>query len=270
MKERYFQESNMLVDTHAHIHFEDYENDIGIIFENCKETNVKKIITVGTDEIDSKKALEFCFKHNAEHTQVYASAGLHPHSADSGEDSLLTIKDLVLSGGYGSKLVAVGECGLDYYRNQSSKQSQIKALEFQIELAIDQSLPLIFHVRDAWEDFFAIIRKYPEARGVIHSFTGGTEEVRQASQLNLYFGLNGIMTFTKDPNQLEAAKAIPSSRLVLETDCPFLTPEPKRGKRNEPANIKYVAEFLAKLRGETFSQICQSSSTNAKTLFGLK
>lgn len=260
----------MLIDTHAHIHFEDYQADLDIIFENCRENQVKKIITVGTDENDSKNALEFCYKYKPEQIEVFASAGLHPHSAGSGDDALQTIKELVLDGGYGNKLVAVGECGLDYYRNQSTKQDQIKALKFQIELAVDQGLPLIFHVRDAWDDFFNIIANYPDVRGVVHSFTGTSVEVQKATEHNLYFGLNGIMTFTKDPNQLEAAKKIPAGKLLLETDCPFLTPEPKRGKRNEPANIKYIAEFLSKLRGETLSQISQSSSTNAKTLFGLK
>ena len=260
----------MLIDTHAHIHFEDYKQDLDIIFENCRENQVKKIITVGTDENDSKNALEFCYKEHPQYIEVYASAGLHPHSACAGNDALSTIKDLVMDGGYGGKLVAVGECGLDYYRNQSSKEDQTRALKFQIELALNQGLPLIFHVRDAWDDFFSIISEYPDIRGVIHSFTGTSEEVQKASRYNLYFGLNGIMTFTKDPSQLEAAKKIPADKLLLETDCPFLTPEPKRGKRNEPANIKYVAEFLSRLRNETLTQISQSSSTNAKTLFGLK
>lgn len=260
----------MLVDTHAHIHFAQYEEDLGILFDNCRVNKVNTIITVGTDEQDSKEALEFCYRQNPSGVELFASAGLHPNSASSNYDALLNIKDMVINGGYGDKLVAVGECGLDYYRDQSSKADQIKSLKFQIELALDQNLPLIFHVRDAWGDFFNIIAGYDNLRGVIHSFTGGPEEVEKACEQNLYFGLNGIMTFTKDSSQLEAARKIPSGRLLLETDCPFLAPEPKRGKRNEPANIKYIAEFLSSLRGETLTQLSLSSSTNAKTLFGLK
>lgn len=260
----------MLTDTHSHIHFEEFQQDLGVIFENCVENKVRNIITVGTDEFDSKKALEFYYAHKNDLINIYASAGLHPNSADSSEDSLLSIKDLVVSGGYGDKLVAIGECGLDYYRNTASKVAQADALKFQIELAISKGLPLIFHVRDAWDDFFEIIGHYSSLRGVIHSFTGYKNEVKKALDHNLYFGLNGIMTFTKDLDQIEAAKFIPLDRLLLETDCPFLSPEPKRGKRNEPANIKYIADFLAHLRSETNASISSQTSTNAKTLFGLK
>ena len=260
----------MLVDTHSHIHFEEFQQDIGIVFDNCIENGVSRIITVGTDDIDSKNALEFCYHQQNAPIDIYASAGLHPNSANSSKDSLLTIKELVINGGYGEKLVAIGECGLDYYRDSAPKESQLEALKFQIELALDQGLPLIFHVRDAWDDFFEILGRYSNLRGVIHSFTGTKSEVARALEYNLYFGLNGIMTFTKDPAQLEATKLIPSDKMLLETDCPFLSPEPKRGKRNEPANVKYIAEFLAKLRGETIAEISATTTTNAKTLFELK
>lgn len=224
--------------------------------------------------LTQKKALEFVWNdeviEKSKSIELYATAGLHPHDAKSGNDALLTIEEIVKDGGYGKKLLAIGECGLDYYRNNSEKPDQYKALEFQIELAITEGLPLVFHVRDAWEDFFGIIKNYPDIRGVIHSFTGTTHEVEQASGYNLYFGLNGIMTFTKDQKQLDAAKLIPAERLLLETDCPFLSPDPVRGKRNEPANVIYIAEFLAKLRGETPTDLSSQTTLNAKTLFGIE
>ena len=264
----------MLVDTHAHIHFDEFRDDLDDIFDNCRKSDITQIITVGTDEFDSKKALEFVWNdeviEKAKNIELYATTGLHPHDAKNGTDALLNIKELVEDGGYGDKLVAVGECGLDYYRNNSDKRDQYKALEFQIELALANGLPLVFHVRDAWDDFFGIIKNYPDLRGVIHSFTGSPTEVEKANEYNLYFGLNGIMTFTKDQNQLEGAKLISADKVLLETDCPFLAPEPMRGKRNEPSNVKFVAGFLTKLRGDNLTELSNLTSLNAKTLFGLK
>ncbi len=264
----------MLVDTHAHIHFEEFEDDLEEIFSACKNNKVESIITVGTDDADSKSALEYVWNEHvigqSNEISLYATAGLHPHEAGKGGGALLNIEELVKDGGYGEKLVAVGECGLDYYRNNSGKKDQYRALEFQIELALAQGLPLVFHVRDAWDDFFAVINNYPEVRGVIHSFTGGSAEVEKASQFNLYFGLNGIMTFTKEQKQLEAAKLIATDKMLLETDCPFLSPNPVRGKRNEPANVKFVADFLAKLRGVSLSDFSNQTTLNAKTLFGIE
>lgn len=260
----------MLIDTHAHIHFDEYKNDLDEVLQNCAENKVTKTITVGTDEENSKDALEFCYNNDFGKIKIYASAGIHPHDAERGDDSLLTLKELVLDGGYSDKLIAIGECGLDYYRNNSSRPSQIRALEFQLQLALENSLPVIFHVRDAWDDFFAVLKNFQNIRGVIHSFTGTKKEVDLAQAQNLFFGLNGIMTFTKVQDQLDAAKYISKEYLLLETDCPFLSPEPKRGKRNEPANLKYTAEFLAKLRGNTYPEICEYTTTNAITLFGLK
>lgn len=263
----------MLIDSHAHIHFSEFENDLDEVFKQAHAAQVTKIVCVGTDDVDSKKALEFVVREDikklAGGIDLYATAGLHPHEAKHGEDALLSIKELVMNGGYGDKLVAVGECGLDYYRNLSTQPEQIKALKFQIELALAQGLPLVFHVRDAWEDFFTILGEYKNIRGVVHSFTGGPEEVKKVSEFGLYFGLNGIMTFTKEENQLEAAKLIPTNHLLLETDCPFLAPNPERGHRNEPAYLRYTAEFLAKLRGETLVELSEQSSQNAQTLFNL-
>lgn len=262
-----------MIDTHAHIHFDEFAEDLEDVFDKAAQNDVEAIITVGTDDTDSEKALQFVADNTnqklANGTQLAATVGLHPHEANRSEDALLTIKELAMGSETSQLPVAIGECGLDYYRNLSSSGEQKRALEFQIELALDQDLPLIFHVRDAWDDFFGIIHNYPNLRGVIHSFTGHAAEVEQASKFDLCFGLNGIMTFTKDQRQLESAKLIPANRLLLETDCPYLSPFPVRGKRNEPANLRYTAEFLADLRGEGLEELVQTTNINAQQLFGL-
>ena len=264
----------MLIDTHAHIHFDDFSGDLADVFSNARTSQVTSIITVGTSPQDSLKALEFVMSPEtiamAQGIKLYATAGIHPHEASLGRDGLKVIGKLARDSKYQGVLVAIGECGLDYYRNNSPKAQQHDALEFQLQLAQELELPLVFHVRDAWEDFFEILKNYPKVRGVIHSFTGTTKEVEQALGFELYFGLNGIMTFTKDQAQLEAANIIPASRLLLETDCPYLSPAPMRGKRNEPSFIKYTSEFLATLRGEQYSELISLTATNAKGLFKLK
>ena len=263
----------MLIDTHAHIHFDDFSGDLTDVFSNARTSQVTSIITVGTSPQDSLKALEFVMNPEtiamAQGIKLYATAGIHPHEASLGRDGLKVIGKLARDSKYQAVLVAIGECGLDYYRNNSPKAQQHDALEFQLQLAQELELPLVFHVRDAWEDFFEILKNYPKVRGVIHSFTGTTKEVEQALGFELYFGLNGIMTFTKDQAQLEAANIIPASRLLLETDCPYLSPAPMRGKRNEPSFVKYTGEFLSNLRAEDYTDIARQSSNNAKELFAI-
>lgn len=263
-----------LVDTHAHIHFEEFADDLTEIFENCRKNGVESIICVGVDDSDSQRALDFV--SNAEvaklagKIQLAATAGLHPHVASQGEDALLSIKELIIDDDNQGKIVAVGECGLDYFRNLSSKSEQHRGLEFQLQLAQEQDLPVVFHIRDAWEDFWAIMTRHPKVRGVIHSFTGGLAEVEKGLEMGLHFGLNGIMTFTKEVNQLEAAKLIPADKLVLETDCPYLAPVPYRGKRNEPGYVVDTLKFLANLRSVEPQDLAASTTANAGRLFGLR
>lgn len=263
----------MLTDTHAHIHFDEFADSLETVFGNCRQAQVDTVITVGVDSADSQKALDFVTNSHTQelagNIRLFATAGLHPHEANQGQAALYGIRDLFQAEGAG-KLVAVGECGLDYYKNFSTKAEQRYALEFQLGLAAELGLPLVFHVRDAWTDFFAILKGYAGIRGVVHSFTGTVAEVEQATDHNLYFGLNGIMTFTKDAAQLKAAQAIPADKLLLETDCPFLSPVPLRGKRNEPANLRYIADFLASLRQESAQDFVKSCSHNTHTLFTLK
>ena len=279
----------MLVDTHAHIHFKDYlrhvrsginqerlgeEFSVSAMLERASAAGIEKIICVGTSYEDSRLAVDFVPGHD----NCVATVGLHPHDAKQGRLALDRLAKLINS----PKVVAVGECGLDYYYSHSPKADQQAALRFQIELALAHNKPLIFHVRDApnhpsgggatgqaFDDFFRIIDEYQEVRGVVHSFSSTIDNLEPVLKRGFYIGLNGIMTFTQAGGQLAAAKQVPLDKLVLETDCPFLTPAPKRGTINEPANVKIIAQFLANLRGEAFETLAKATTKNAKELFKL-
>ena len=166
-------------------------------------------------------------------------------------------------------VVAVGETGLDYYYEHSSREDQKKLLRFQLDLASEYDLPLIFHIREAFEDFWKIFDEYKNIKGVVHSFSSGTEDLEQVLSRGLLVGLNGIMTFSKKAEQLDAARQVSLSSLLLETDAPFLTPVPFRGKIGEPKYVRVTAEFLAGLRGESLQEIADATTKNAHKLFKL-
>ncbi len=249
------------IDTHCHIHEDSFAYDADETITRALVAGVCKMIVVGTSAKDSANTVAFA----AGHDNVWASIGLHPHDAKLGQAAFDGLGALVNK----PKIVAIGECGLDYFYNYSSKTDQIAALEFQMQLASEYSLPMIFHVRDAFEDFWPVFDRFEGLRGVVHSFTATNSELEQALIRGLYIGLNGIMTFTKNPAQLVAAKNIPLSKLLLETDAPFLTPVPVRGTVNEPKNVVFTAEFLSILRVESLSQIAEATTQNAQKLFGI-
>ena len=249
------------VDTHCHIHSSDYTINPNEAIARASAAGVTKLICVGTEEKDSQQAVLFA----QEHQNVWASIGLHPHDAKLGQEAFDDLAALVND----PKVVAIGECGLDYFYNHSAKEDQEAALRFQLALAQKHNLPMIFHVRDAFADFWPIFDSYVGIKGVIHSFTGISKELDEALDRGLYIGLNGIMTFTKDEYQLLAAQSVPLERLLLETDAPFLTPVPLRGKVNEPKNVVLTAEFLGTLRDESLETIGSASTRNAIELFNL-
>jgi TatD DNase family protein len=253
------------VDTHCHIQFSDYSLDPEQVIANAHTAGVTKMIAVGCRLEDSLAGTEFAVSHE----KVWASIGLHPHEAHHYIDDGEALEKFALLAER-PKVVAIGECGLDYYYNHSPKQAQITLLKFQVELALQHDLPIIFHVRDAFSDFWPIFDSYEGIRGVVHSFSAGEREVKEIlERKNLYVGLNGIMTFTKNPDQLNAAKLIPLERMLLETDAPFLTPVPYRGTVCEPKHVRTVATFLADLRGEKLEALALATTKNAQTLFNL-
>ena len=258
------------VDTHCHPYFDELLTDLNGVLQRAHKAGVNKMICVGVSLEDSRQAIKFAAGHN----NVWASAGVHPHGAkgfnSQTEDELRELLNPSTSlGAGGSKIVATGEIGLDYYRLNSPKEEQLSALRAQIEIAIQARLPIIFHVRDAWADFWQVFDDYQGLRGVIHSFTGGAKQLEQTLSRGLYVALNGIITFTRDQALLDAAKKMPLDKLVLETDAPFLTPATDKGQVCEPRHVRMVAEFLAELRVENLKEIASITTTNAEDLFGL-
>jgi TatD DNase family protein len=250
------------IDTHCHLHFSDYLPDAAQVLEYAIASKVGKIICVGVSLEDSQKAVEFAKKYD----NVWASVGAHPHD---GADFLDHPNRAQLVNGLikNPKVVAIGEAGLDYFHEYTPREKQIAVLKEQIEIGLPKGLPFIFHVREAWEDFWPVIDSYKGIHGVVHSFSAHTEQLDEVLRRGFYVGLNGIMTFTKDQKQLEAAKKVPLERILLETDAPFLTPKPYRGKRCEPKHVVLTAEFLASLRGESLEALSEATAKNARELF---
>lgn len=267
------------VDTHCHIHeagtttagdemVRDKWAQGGItdpvpLIAEAAASGVNKLICVGCTLKDSRLAVELAQKQ----ANCWASIGIHPHEAKSHLDA--AVQDAFAELVKEPKVVAIGECGLDYYYNHSNKPTQQKLLEFQLALAKKHDLPLIFHIREAFDDFWPIFDTYKGLRGVVHSFSSDRRDLEQILSRGLYVGLNGIMTFTKNQEQLEAAKAIPLHSLLLETDAPFLTPAPERGTICQPKHVVRTAEFLAGLREEAVADIARATTQNACDLFSI-
>jgi TatD DNase family protein len=248
----------MLIDTHCHIH-ESYELPIDEVLQRSHEAHVEEYICVGTSEESSRQVIEFATKNS----HAYAVIGVHPHDTKDGYEAISELA------GISDKIVAVGEIGLDYYYGHSPREVQLKALEAQIQIALKHDLPIIFHVREAFDDFWPVFDKFPGIRGELHSFTDSAENLQKALDRGLYIGVNGISTFTKDETQKVTFDSIPLDRLLFETDAPFLTPAPLRGKVNEPAYVKIIAEYHADRRGISLEEIAEATTANARALFNL-
>lgn len=270
-----------LVDTHCHIHEAVYLHPLSTetrkryekagqpsaedMLVSAAANDVKRLICVGTTLEDSEIAVSFA----QQHSNVWSTIGLHPHEAKDYAGNTSAQKRFAALAKK-KKVVAVGECGLDYYYGHSLPADQEAVLRFQIEVALENDLPMIFHVRDAFDDFWPIFDSYKGIRGVMHSFSATTKELDQILERGLYVGLNGIMTFTTRQQQIDAAKAVPLERMVLETDAPFLTPDPYRGKICEPKHIRVTAAFLAGLRGESLEELARATTENAESVFELR
>lgn len=246
-----------LVDTHCHIHEADYPLDTDQVMRQAADAGVAKMICVGTSERSSRDAVAFANNHEG----AFAAVGVHPHDTKDGYDAIAQLaKD---------RVVAVGEIGLDYFYTHSPRDVQIKALEFQIQAALDNELPVIFHVRDAFDDFWPIFDNFSGMRGVLHSFTDSQENIDMAFERGLFIGVNGISTFTKDVKQQQLFSQIPLDRMILETDAPFLTPTPYRGTINQPAYVSEVARHHATIRGINPEEVAKATTANAQLLFDL-
>lgn len=266
--------ASQLIDTHCHIHdsefLDKYQANPDDLLDAAREAGVVKCICVGTSVKSSREAIEFVSTRE----QCFASIALHPHEVaeytdDELEDAMQSLELLIEQ--HQIRLVAIGECGLDYYyhTDEENRRRQQALFRRHIELALRYQLPMIFHIRDAFDDFFRIIDEYSDVTGVVHSFTAGPQELDGVIARGLLVGLNGIMTFSKQTDQLQAAKLVPLEKLVLETDAPFLTPAPFRGKMCEPKHVGITAQFLSDLRSENLEQLKKATTANASKLFGL-
>ncbi len=241
------------IDSHCHLHDQEFFDlqKAEQALQKATYCNVKQIIVIGTSERDSLAAAKFAQAH----TDVFYSYGVHPSEA-------AFLNDLQFASLDGQSPIAIGEVGLDYHYQPIDRKAQIKLFERMLELATARDLPLIFHVREAFDDFFAIIENTPNLRGVVHSFTDSKKNLRKVLDHGFYVGVNGLATYSTLPTP-------PLERILLETDAPFLTPEPFRGTINEPAYVPDIAKWLAVKLEVPVEQIAEITTQNAKRLFNL-
>ncbi len=256
-----------LTDSHAHLDFSPFDHDRVAVIGRARQAGVVAILNVGTDLASSRAAVALA----QEHDFIYAAVGVHPHDAKTVTPALLDeLRDLARQ----PKVVAIGEIGLDYYRDLSPRPQQRRAFEQQLALAAELNLPVVVHSRDAHDDVLAILRRWSasapkQERGVLHSYSAGPERLEEVLALGFSIGISGPVTFANAHSLRAVAAAVPLERLLLETDCPYLTPEPHRGQRNEPAYVRYVGQAVAAARQATTETVARATEANAARLFAI-
>lgn len=253
-----------LYDSHAHLDDERFDQDREEIIKSLKANGISLVINPGADMKSSRKALGLADLY----PNVYAAVGIHPQEASNYDSEDL---EIIRKWSENPKVVAIGEIGLDYYYGKNNKEEQIKLFREQIKLASEMSLPVIIHMRDATEDTYNILKEYEgKVRGVMHCYSGSLEMAELFMELGYYISLAGVVTFKNAKTAKEVAKNIPLERLLIETDSPYLTPEPNRGKRNEPRYVKHVADKICELRGISLVEFSEITRKNTEELFGLQ
>jgi len=245
------------IDTHAHVHDEKMAKSLVDSLQDARDNGVEAFVVIGTDAESSQAAINVA----ATNSDVWATVGLHPHDATNGVDSITPFID-------SPRVVAIGECGLDYYYEHSPRDVQRRAFEEQIALAKQHNLTLVVHTRDAWSDTIDVFDSVgmPE-NTIIHCFTGGPDEARKCLDRGAYLSFSGIVTFKNAVDVQEAAKLCPLDRLLVETDSPFLAPVPHRGKPNEPAHVAIVGTAIADLKGIAVTDVATATTANARRAF---
>ncbi|ART74594.1 hydrolase TatD [Sutcliffiella horikoshii] len=255
----------MLFDTHVHLNADQYEEDLQEVIDRAQAEKVTNMVVVGFDRKTITRAMELVEKYDF----LYAAVGWHPVDAiDMTEDDLAWIEDLASH----EKVVAIGEMGLDYHWDKSPKEIQKEVFRKQIQLAKKVNLPIVIHNRDATADVVQILKEEDakEVGGIMHCFTGSLEVAKECMEMNFYISFGGPVTFKNAKKPKEVVKEIPMEKLLIETDCPYLTPHPYRGKRNEPGYVRLVAEQIAELKELTIEEVAEKTTANAKKLFGIK
>ena len=255
----------MLVDSHAHLDDPRFNEDRDSVIQRAWDAGIRKILTIGNGTGPDQMACGIPIAES--HDWIYTSIGIHPHDAIKAEDRHYSlIKELAKH----PKVLAIGETGLDYYYDNSPRDTQREVFRRQLAVANDLSLPVIIHTRDADDDTIALLKSENSLRGVIHCFTSGEKLADFVLDRGLFISFSGIVTFPKAETLAAIAKRIPLDRILVETDCPYLAPVPHRGKRNEPAFVADTARFVAELRGITLDELSARSSANFHSLFAVK
>ena len=250
-----------MIDTHSHLFEDEFKDDLEQCIDRAKKNNIDKIILVGFSHDTNIKAQNLAKTNNL----FYPTAGLHPSEANKNYlNDFNKLVDFIDN----NKIYAIGECGLDYHWDITYKEEQKALFKLQIELAIKKDLPIIIHMRDATKDTYDILKEYNgKVKGVMHCYSGSYEMAKEFIKLGLYISLGGPVTFKNAKEPKEVAKNIPIDKLLIETDCPYLAPVPKRGTRNESSYVKYVCEAIAEIRGIDAYEIEKQTQINAERLF---
>ncbi|MDD5605964.1 MAG: TatD family hydrolase [Patescibacteria group bacterium] len=256
-----------IIDTHVHLDFPQFREDMEQVIDRAKRHGINTMVNIGTDLKTSQNSVNLAGRYQ----DIYAAVGVHPHSAEEFAAMSSQIKSLAKE----SKVVAIGEIGLDYFRNLAAHESQQAAFAEQLKLALGLKKPVVIHCRDAYGEAVQILeRDYlphlgGRIPGVIHSFTAGPAHARKFLQMGFYIGLNNMLTYPQNAALQEAAKDMPLNRIVLETDCPFLPPQQIRKARCEPMHVSEVAKKLAEIKGLPLKEVCEQTTANARQLFGI-
>lgn len=251
----------MLFDSHAHLDDAKFNEDFEEVIEKITSSAIKAVVDVGADLESSKKAVEIAEKYPF----IYATVGIHPCDADTTDSVFDEIKALATH----KKVVAIGESGLDYYWDSVPRDVQKKSFIKHIELANELNLPLIVHNRDAHQDTFDILKEFRPQNAIIHCFSASAEMAKEFVKLGYYISFSGSVTFKNAKNLVEAVKVVPLDKLLIETDSPYLSPEPFRGKRNDPTKVEFTALKIAEILGLSYEKVCEITYENAKSIYNL-
>ena len=250
----------MLFDTHAHMDDRAFDSDRQALLESLPDQGIALLMNPGCSLESSRRAAQLA----AQYDYIYAAVGSHPDAADEVNEEVLEAYRTLCKL---SKVKAIGEIGLDYHYEDIPRQVQKQAFRAQMALAAELKLPVIVHEREAHEDGMAIVREFPTVQGVFHCYSGSAEMARQLVALGWYIGFTGVLTFKNARKAVEVAASVPLDRIVLETDCPYMAPEPFRGRRNDPGKLCRMAEKLAEIRGLSVEEIHRITVENGKRLY---
>ena len=251
-----------LIDTHAHLDFEKFQENLDEVLENSKAVGVEKIIIPGVTLEDTPKIINLIEKYE----NLFGAVAVHPSEAKGWQAEYY---EILKEYAQHDKVIAIGETGLDYYWDKTFKETQQHVFRRHLELAEELNIPVIVHDREAHDDVLEILKEFPEVKGVMHCFSGNVEFALECVKIGYYIALGGPVTFKNAKDPKEVAKQIPIEKLVLETDSPFLAPHPYRGKENNPSKIILVAQTIAEIKGISVEELGEITSRNAEKLFGI-